>query len=275
MTNRPGPDAPRPPADARRDEVRPDARSRAPQTQARQAAAVAAPPPGALARTRRAGARGIRSRSASLGAGAVILAAATALTACGGETSEPRTSPTVAASDISRIASANRSATSSPAPQSGAATATSSRSRPTSSATAGYPVPEAAQAHTHEGAKAFVRFYWETLERLGKQPQTDVLPRLAAPECKACGKQEEAVKELVAKRAHLSGVEVTLSDVQVHPSSTADAVVLTFRQDDSAGTRVSPGRPTSQVPADHLLGAARVEWVGGGWRLKEYGADPQ
>jgi hypothetical protein len=60
-------------------------------------------------------------------------------------------------------------------------------------------IPKAAQAHTPEGAEAFVKFFVEQSNVAWTKPQGGLLPQFSDPGCIACNRLEKTAEELVAK----------------------------------------------------------------------------
>ena len=158
--------------------------------------AAALPDDGATAR------RGLAGRHlAPRGVAVIALAAAvtTAVSGCGDDSTADASTSTIAPSDMSRIAAGNtprssstdpstslRSAASSaPATSRSASVASSAPGTTSKAGAAAVVIPDAAKAHTKDGAKAFVKFYWETLDQLDAAPKENVLANLYAPTCTA------------------------------------------------------------------------------------------
>lgn len=210
--------------------------------------------------------RGRLWRKVASGAGLSCLALSV-LAGCGDEAaSGSGSSGGVAPSDASRIASANKSKSTS------STTSSPSSETPTGSQSPKqYTVPEAAKAHTHEGAKAFVKFYWETLGDLDANPQTGVLPRFAAATCQSCKDQEEAIGRLAREGAHIETKKSALSATRVRPDSVADSVVVQFNESFSGRMKVVGGKRTSLKDISQET-AMRADWNGNSWVLGEAGA---
>lgn len=246
--------------------------------------AAALPDDGATAR------RGLAGRHlAPRGVAAIALAAAvtTAVSGCGDDSTADASTSTIAPSDMSRIAAGNtprssstdpstslRSAASSAPATSRSASVASSASGTTSKAgAAAVVIPDAAKAHTKDGAKAFVKFYWETLDQLDAAPKVGVLEQLAASDCQSCISQRNTIASMVRDGSHIDAASPHLSNVSIRSDSTNDSVIVTFHQTAPPATKVSANGKRAILPKTSLKVAARADWVGNTWRLGESGAD--
>lgn len=246
--------------------------------------AAALPDDGATAR------RGLAGRHlAPRGVAAIALAAAvtTAVSGCGNDSTADASTSTIAPSDMSRIAAGNtprssptgpstslRSAASSaPATSRSALVASSAPGTTSKAGPAAVVIPEAAKAHTKDGAKAFVKFYWETLDQLDAAPKENVLANLYAPTCTGCDQQALGVAENARTGVHIEGSRTTLTKLQEAPTSSLDEPVFTFDQAETPATRVESGGKRTELSAIKLRGAVRLMWDGQHWRVGMYGAD--
>ena len=207
------------------------------------------------------------ARRRVVGRWATACCAALVLAGCSGESAPAASSGDVAPSDMSRIASGNGSTSTSKGTKSSAVS--TSLSAPADR----FAMPEAAKAHTHEGAKAFVKFYWQTLNALDRAPQEGVLPRFGASDCESCRLQEKAGKKLVAEGARIESKNARYSNFQVRKDSTPDSVIVTFVQEDDGSTRIEANGARKVLPPVKLAVAARADWNGAEWKLGASGAD--
>lgn len=199
----------------------------------------------------------------------VACLAAFALSGCNGESGAAATSGGVAPSDASRIASANKSKSST---TSSSISSTSSSSSSSSSSKKQYVVPQAAKAHTHEGAKAFVKFYLEMLRDLERSPQGKVIPQFAASGCKPCEDQEAMVSEFVRTGKRVEAKGYSVRDLEVRPDSTRDSVIVQLWQSDNGATAYRDGKLTETFPPSKYHLELRADWHGEGWKLGDEGA---
>ncbi len=246
--------------------------------------ATALPDDGATAR------RGLAGRHlAPRGVAAIALAAAvtTAVSGCGDDSTADASTSTIAPSDMSRIAAGNtprssstdpstslRSAASSaPATSRSASVASSAPGTTSKAGAAAVVIPDAAKAHTKDGAKAFVKFYWETVLKLDAAPEDGVLETLSATDCRSCVQQASSVHRLVADKAHAEIVGAKSFDFKVRADSVPDSVIVTFEQRSSGGQRVSADGKKSALAALNRQVTSRADWSGTGWKLGASGAD--
>lgn len=206
-------------------------------------------------------------RRGGVGRWAAVCCAAFVLAGCSGESTPAASSGDVAPSDMSRIATGNGSSSKS------SSTTTSPPSTSSKQSDNQFVVPEAAKAHTHEGAKAFVKFYWESLAALDAKPATGVLPKFAASDCVVCSEQEAALAKQLSEGTHVEGSTASVTEMKIHASSTADIPVVEFNLRLSQGEMVSAKGERSPLQVVSQSGAARLKWESGGWKLSAYGAD--
>ncbi|KGN36338.1 DUF6318 family protein [Knoellia subterranea] len=160
------------------------------------------------------GFRTMKSRTTMTYAVALALASTLALAGCNGGEKEPTKSATgtsPATGSASPSGSPSSSATTSPS----ASTAVS--------------IPAAARAHTDEGAIAFVRFFFETVNAAHRAPDTTLLPPLSTNECKSCTSLQATALEYATKghRAE-SAPTAPLSALRMRVALPADPVMVEF-----------------------------------------------
>lgn len=214
---------------------------------------------------------------------AAIAVSMPALAGCGGDASAEASSPGVDKAAIDRIVSAAAvaSASSAAAAKSGPGTSASAsgagaEASASSTGAAGasatdFVVPDAAKAHTHEGAKAFVQFYWEMLGKVDAHPQTGVIERFAAPSCTSCARQEENLAYLVRSKAVVVTKNAASGPYSVRSDSTRDAVIVQFTYSDAGTSHVQGGRSIETFPAMNTLTETRADWTSEGWRVGAIG----
>lgn len=191
------------------------------------------------------------------------------LTACGPATAsdDPSTiSDDQLASAASKNSSPSRSSSTTTSPSSTKTTSTPSKTP------IHYEVPAAAKEHSVEGAKAFVTFYFQTLEKLDINGGTGVIPKLSTPTCKTCKLQEDNGKELAqtGERLEAQGT-VKLSAMAEDPQSTVDTKVLTFTSIMPPAKRLRGSTVLDSSPQTTLKHAVRVVWTTSGWKIDEIG----
>lgn len=242
--------------------------------------------------------RALRVAASAMSAGALLGASA-----CGGDSSAATTPSDVAASDVSRIASARTASSAAMPTSTSPSVATSSAPRTTAPSTTSSPseaastssaaktsipsvrstgashspaaltIPATAKAHTPDGAKAFVKFYWETLDRLDARPQDHVLVDLFSPTCAGCSQQAHGVAENARSGTYLVGSRTTIENLHEASTSTLEQPVLTFDQQESSASRIERGGKRTSLPPIKLRSAVRLVWDGAHWRIGMYGAE--
>ena len=227
-------------------------------------------------RTCARGARGFLTRTlAGVGVAAVLTVS---LTGCGG--ADPIKD--VPSDAVSRaVDAATQSPTSGGSKNSRASSPSSSSTTSSSTSTrlpagaADFSVPAPARAHSHEGAKEFVRFYFETLERLDAAPQAGVIPQLSTAACTSCREQEDTLKQLIhhGQRYESSGVYLR-SGWTIDRASTPEQVIVRFTQQLPAARKLnSQNKLISTEAASSYSVAARLLWTDEGWKSDEVGID--
>jgi hypothetical protein len=165
---------------------------------------------------------------------------------------------------------ASSSTTSGASTTSSPATGSTTTSPTTSGPADAYPA--AARAHTVEGGKAFVEYYYATLNAVLRQPRTGVLPDLGADVCEFCKKNEKRVTDLVAGKGRYDSTVVQLA--RLKPLEGAPTGQQYYRADstqlgawilDSTGKKFQQDRKIA-IPVTLV-----VTWSEGRWKL--YGAE--
>ena len=204
------------------------------------------------------------ARGRALGRWATACCAAVVLTGCSGESGPAASSGDVAPSDISRIASGNASSSKTTSAPSSTSSNTNGQSRE-------LVVPDAAKAHTHEGAKAYARFYLETLGSLDRTPRTGVIPKLSTSACTSCAKQEETIASFVKTSKRVETKDFKIGSTTVRPDSTEDSVVVQVRHSDGGATEFTRGKKTANFPPTNSHVEVRTDWDGRSWKVGEQG----
>jgi Family of unknown function (DUF6318) len=177
---------------------------------------------------------------------AVPLAASMLLAACGG--------------DAKPGASSSSTSTSSP---------TTSAPPTTTSPTTDPNIPLAARAHTPAGAEAFVRYFFDQVNRGWSTADPTLLPSLSEPGCKTCGAYTSSVASYRTKNQHYKGEFFTVSSIgSLGNGPKGEEVLVVGRQEpgaivDQAGNVVE----TSVAQAGKFLISLR--WTGSGWKTVE------
>lgn len=221
--------------------------------------------------------------TAPLRKAASALAISLSLTACGSAVSADSSSQnSVSDSDLAKVAAANTSSSSSavsPKPQSTPSSATSSTAKSKASKSdadplKAYPMPAAAKAHTHEGAKAFVLYYFSVLDKSDASPRVGVQNQLGTVACTSCQRVEKYVQSLVKANEYVTkDGPVEFRNVEVAPNSSRDTVVVTLTQDIPASKQLRRGsaNPVSTGEKQTQNLAVRAVWDNDEWKIDEVG----
>lgn len=191
-------------------------------------------------------ARSVRSVGRSLGAGLLALVVVTGCDASGDP--EGTASPSVS--------SASPSASPSPSPT-------------PSASPSGPEVPAAARKQTPAGAEAFLRYYFDELNRVSMVPDPGVLGSLGTSDCEFCQRNETTIKSLAdaGHRYVTEPTRVTAAEAFGGAPKDAQYVHLEFDQlgakiVDEAGTKVGEDKKL-EAKAN-----AALRWQGGSWKLQ-------
>ena len=195
------------------------------------------------------------------------LAAAVTLSAC--TNGAPTDSSTgVKESDMAKVTS---SQTTGGTPST---TPASSHSSNPSDPLAAYPIPAAAKAHTQDGAKAFVMYYFQTLEKLDAKPQTGIIPALSTTACESCKEQEKTLRLLQQSgETYRNSGHYHWSQITTDPNSSTDTAVITFTQHIPNSVRMKGKKTVKRESASTQQVAVRAIWQDSGWLIDEVGID--
>jgi hypothetical protein len=153
----------------------------------------------------------------------VALSLAAALSACGSEAVESPVGPSSAPASPSASVS-----TAPPAPV----------------------MPDAAKAHTQDGAKAFIVYYWQVVDYAQQTLDVTGLQRLSLPTCVGCNGGIEAITQIASAGGHYvgGGNEITVSggSDSVHPGKP---ITFAIEVSNGAQQEVVPGKKTKNHPA--------------------------
>jgi hypothetical protein len=189
-----------------------------------------------------------RPRTAALAVAAGLLLA----TGCTGS-DDAATSPTTAAT---ATASPTAEATDSPTTETPEPTDTSALP----------PLPDAATENTPEGAEAFIRYYFDVVNMLHRQPQTGVLEDLTDPECQSCTNAEERISHLVEEEAHLSGDLYSVGEMTRIGGGAPDVTRFNVDWRGPGATVVgSNGEVLDEIEPADFTGVMAAKWTGDGW----------
>ena len=155
------------------------------------------------------------------------------------------------------------------------ATLTTSSPSTTTTATTSGPAdgyPAAARAHTVEGGKAFVEYYYATLNQVLRVPKGGVLPDLGVASCEFCKNNEKLIGQLIAGDDHYDSDPIQVVDLAPIPGAPTNQQYYSATSAqvgawilDSTGKKLKRDKQVRQPVS------IAVVWGNGVWRL--YGAD--
>lgn len=187
---------------------------------------------------------------------ALCAAVALILTGCSGGGGKGAKSSTTTSTSTTSTTSTTSPPTSKPSP---------------STSTGNWPAgtPAAAKAHTDAGAAAFALYYLRTVNRLGKNPRTGVLPAFSEPTCNTCANFSQTQTDLVRQRHHFTCEQFIQLRITSSAQSVSGYTTLTTRQPvckevDSTGQTVktNPSYPETSLA---VLGT----WKTGRWLISK------
>ncbi len=131
-------------------------------------------------------------------------------------------------------------------------------------------LPPAATAHTEDGAKAFVRIYFEVLSLAGTNTETGPIRALSSNDCAGCRRIFGAIDTLhdQGKRYNIASI-VVLGTVLKPGSTTSRPVVLMQGKELPSKLIASDGSAIESFAGGPLLFEATLVWTDAGWRMRD------
>ena len=181
-------------------------------------------------------------------AAAVALGAALVLGGCQAEGTPPTASPTSSPS----VSSASSSAPGSPSPS------------PTESSA----VPAAAREKSEKGAEAFVRYFFDQVNRAWTTPEAGLIARLSVDDCEFCTKTEQTAAFLTKEGQRYETAPVTVSTYAAFAGAPKDQhyFSLELTQNRSRILDESGAAVATDPKKDTRFNVA-VKWTPDGWRM--------
>lgn len=128
------------------------------------------------------------------------------------------------------------------------------------------PLPEAAKENTPEGAEAFIRYYFDVMNQLHREPQIGVLSRLADGGCTSCESAEAAISRLINERWRFEDDLYAIEALT--PIGGGDPGVTRFdARWRGLGPRIlsEDGETVEILPAKDFEGIMAAKWEGTKW----------
>lgn len=149
-------------------------------------------------------------------------------------------------------------------------TATSPSPTPTPSSSLSRPVvPEAATANTPAGAEAFIRYYFEVLNKAFMTPKSGLLPPLSDPGCQFCAATEKDVTELASLGQRYATAPLTIGKLEREEAPEGQEIFITQMMQSAATLVDSRGETVRTESAQKLPVRAAVSWNGKAWQVFE------
>ena len=131
-------------------------------------------------------------------------------------------------------------------------------------------MPSAAQAATSQGAAAFARFWFATLNDAARTGDTELLTAISRPDCASCSQFAQSIEQLYVSGGRIEGGVFT---VVVAEAPALDSGAVTTRV-----TVIYDVAPTRQIGSDGKVlrsvealsgvdGDMRLARQGGSWRV--------
>jgi hypothetical protein len=131
-------------------------------------------------------------------------------------------------------------------------------------------LPAAATAHTEDGAKAFVRIYFEVLSLAGTNTETGPIRALSSDDCTGCQRVFSALDALhdQGKRYNIASI-VVLATVLKPGSTTSRPIVLMQGKELPSKLIAADGSTIQSFAGGALLFEATLAWTDDGWRMRD------
>lgn len=131
-------------------------------------------------------------------------------------------------------------------------------------------VPPSAQAETPQGAAAFARFWFETLNAAARTGDTTELRAISRPDCETCGAFAKSIEDLYRPGGRIEGgvFTVVAAEAPALPPGTSSARVTVIYDVSPTKQLGANGEVLRTTPAlkgiDGDMGLSRIE---GEWRV--------
>ena len=189
-----------------------------------------------------------------------VLVAVVGVAGCGGgrsTTRPPAASPTASAS--ANMTAASPPVSAKPSPPSPSVSPSASPS---------YEVPAAARVQSEAGAVAFVKFYFDQMNKAWMGPDTNLLLPLSDPGCKSCANLQDEAATLRKDGERLDRPAVTVLAVDVRPDAPPGQVFLVARLRQNDAQRVDrQGVVKAAMEASEGTRQVAVIWKEDRWLL--------
>jgi hypothetical protein len=110
-------------------------------------------------------------------------------------------------------------------------------------------MPEAAKAHTADGAKAFVVYYWQVVDYAQQTLDVTTLRALALPTCVGCRGGVKAIATIAKENGRLVGGSDSVAVSSISSFNAGEPAVLDVKVTTTSQDVLTPGKPTVHHPA--------------------------
>lgn len=140
---------------------------------------------------------------------------------------------------------------------------------PTASPTPQPPaMPEAARAHTPEGAEAFVRHFWAVVDYASANLDPDAVQDLVLESCTGCQGGIASLEEIRRNDGRVNGGATTLTDFNIQLGTAADLQIAIVRalaktspqEIDYPEPRQDVTRPAAKIRFEMVLHRQTEDW---------------
>jgi hypothetical protein len=154
-----------------------------------------------------------------------------------------------------------------PAP-SKSVSASSSPSSASPTTAAASEVPAAARAHTPEGAEAFVRYFYDEINRAWTSPEAGIVLQLGVSECQSCKAFDDTAAELVAKKHRYATRPVTVESARAtNEGPTGQQYVAAKLHQHRVNIVDMAGTVISTDDDEIFDSTVALVWKGGEWKV--------
>lgn len=131
------------------------------------------------------------------------------------------------------------------------------------------PVPSEAMAETPQGASAFARYFFETVNRAYKARDPDIVRALSTVECGSCDAVAGDIERLRTEDHTVAGSRYLLTFAEAAPAEEQGRIIVDFAfSADPYVERDSEGSVVQDYPAQAVQeGQAMLTRVSGAWRV--------
>ena len=128
------------------------------------------------------------------------------------------------------------------------------------------PLPEAAKQNTPEGAEAYIRYYFDVVNLLHRQPELGVLQQVVDPGCESCANAEETISYLVETDGALEGDLMVISQMTRLGGGAPDVTRFSAEWVMPSNRAISSsGAVLDTLAEEKRSGILAAKWTGDAW----------